>query len=189
MAFYFVSTFAIAQTPTKQPGLRLSRTKNLHFAKATFPGFSAEDLLKQPVTADKVPLRRFDLMPLMENKPLDWDLEDGIESVQLVLMKVKDLARDGRVQIEVPAKSNMALHEYALEHFGEQNPLSSGGFSPVQAKINIRFHPENGHGRGKVLPVKISMPNGCDLRSRTDKERLIGVKYLKRWGLLEEVQE
>jgi hypothetical protein len=26
---------------TKQPALRLSRTKNLHFAKATFPGFSA----------------------------------------------------------------------------------------------------------------------------------------------------
>jgi hypothetical protein len=41
MAFYFVSTFAIAQTPAKQPALRLSRTKNLHFAKATFPGFSA----------------------------------------------------------------------------------------------------------------------------------------------------
>jgi hypothetical protein len=31
MAFYFVSTFAIAQTPTKQSALRLSRTKNLHF--------------------------------------------------------------------------------------------------------------------------------------------------------------
>ena len=43
MAFYFVSTFAIAQTPTKQPALRLSRTKNLHFAKATFPGFSAKE--------------------------------------------------------------------------------------------------------------------------------------------------
>ena len=46
MAFYFVSTFAIAQTPTKQPALRLSRTKNLHFAKATFPGFSADEGLK-----------------------------------------------------------------------------------------------------------------------------------------------
>ncbi|SHN93272.1 hypothetical protein BHECKSOX_2403 [Bathymodiolus heckerae thiotrophic gill symbiont] len=44
MAFYFVSTFAIAQTPTKQPALRLSRTKNLHFAKAPFPGFSAVEV-------------------------------------------------------------------------------------------------------------------------------------------------
>jgi hypothetical protein len=46
MAFYFVSTFAIAQTPTKQPALRLSRTKNLHFAKATFPGFSAQEVAR-----------------------------------------------------------------------------------------------------------------------------------------------
>jgi len=41
MAFYFVSTFAAAQTSIKQPAIRLSRTKNLHFAKAPFPGFSA----------------------------------------------------------------------------------------------------------------------------------------------------
>ena len=50
MAFYFVSTFAIAQTPTKQPALRLSRTKNLHFAKAPFPGFSA---IAMPINYDK----------------------------------------------------------------------------------------------------------------------------------------
>jgi hypothetical protein len=52
MAFYFVSTFAIAQTPTKQPALRLSRTKNLHFAKATFPGFSALDILGTMINTD-----------------------------------------------------------------------------------------------------------------------------------------
>jgi hypothetical protein len=52
MAFYFVSTFAIAQTPTKQPALRLSRTKNLHFAKATFPGFSANDRREHSLTLD-----------------------------------------------------------------------------------------------------------------------------------------
>jgi hypothetical protein len=53
IAFYFVSTFAIAQTPTKQPALRLSRTKNLHFAKATFPGFSATELGEKLECADK----------------------------------------------------------------------------------------------------------------------------------------
>ncbi|TXK99439.1 hypothetical protein BMR07_09945 [Methylococcaceae bacterium CS1] len=49
MAFYFVSTFAIAQTPTKQPALRLSRTKNLHFAKAPFPGFSAAEAMEPSI--------------------------------------------------------------------------------------------------------------------------------------------
>jgi uncharacterized protein with ATP-grasp and redox domains len=54
MAFYFVSTFAIAQTPTKQPALRLSRTKNLHFAKATFPGFSADALRSALKQSDSI---------------------------------------------------------------------------------------------------------------------------------------
>jgi hypothetical protein len=44
-------TFAIAQTPTKQPALRLSRTKNLHFAKATFPGFSANEKTLQEIAS------------------------------------------------------------------------------------------------------------------------------------------
>jgi hypothetical protein len=65
--------------------------------------------------------------------------------------------------------------------------LTSGNFTPTQAQLSIRFYPENGSNRRKVLPVKITMPNGCDLRSRTERERLIGEKYLKRWGLLEEI--
>jgi hypothetical protein len=58
---------------------------------------------------------------------------------------------------------------------------------PIQATISIRFQPEEGSNRKKVLPVKISLPNGCDLRSRTERERLIGEKYLKRWGLVREI--
>jgi hypothetical protein len=38
-----INPLSSIQTPTKQPALRLSRTKNLHFAKATFPGFSADE--------------------------------------------------------------------------------------------------------------------------------------------------
>ena len=36
--------------------------------------------------------------------------------------------------------------------------------------------------------MKISYPNNCDLKSRTEKERLIGDKYLKKWGLLKEIE-
>ncbi|OED43321.1 hypothetical protein AB833_04045 [Chromatiales bacterium (ex Bugula neritina AB1)] len=146
-----------------------------------------EALLKRPTKADKLPLRRYDLQPLMTNQPLDWDAEDGIESVQLVMIKLKDLTGKGHVQIDVPAKNPVTLHDYAQEHFGKQNPMRSTLFAPTQARIRIRFYPHNGVGRGKVLSVKLTLPNGCDLRSRTDKERLIGEKYLRRWGLLEEL--
>ncbi len=146
-----------------------------------------EDLLKQKVEAEKVPLRCYDLMPLMDNRPLTIDPQDGIESVRIVMIKLKDHNDDGRMTFEVPARKEIGLHEYVRGHLGESNPLTSGAFSPTQARISIRFHPENGSNRHKILPVKITMPNGCDLRSRTEHERLIGEKYLKRWGLLGEV--
>lgn len=146
-----------------------------------------EDLLKQPIEADKVPLRQYCLDPLAEEKTLDWDLEDQIESVQLVMLKLQDSNRQGRVTVEVPAKSDKTFHAFCLEHFGEVNPVKSTTFVPIQATISIRFQPEPGSNRSKVLPVKISLPNGCDLRSRTERERLIGEKYLKRWGLVKDI--
>ena len=147
-----------------------------------------QDLLKQPIEAEQVPLRRYDLQPLMQQPNLDTDPEDGIESVEVVMIKLKDLGGQGRLTLEVPACSYMNLYDYAREFFGDCNPLIAGCFVPMQAKLSIRFRPENGAKRGKVLPVKISMPNGCDLRSRTDRERLIGEKYLGRWGLLEDTK-
>ncbi|CAH0992164.1 hypothetical protein SIN8267_02280 [Sinobacterium norvegicum] len=146
-----------------------------------------EDLLKQTVEADKVPLRQYCLDPLLNGHGLDWDLDDHIDSVQLVMLKLKDLSGDGRIQIEVPAKNEVNFHDYCREHFSDFNPLTSKSFAPIQAVISIRFQPEQGSNRKKVLPVKISLPNGCDLRSRTERERLIGEKYLKQWGLVREI--
>ncbi|WLQ14323.1 hypothetical protein O5O45_00010 [Hahella aquimaris] len=149
----------------------------------------SEHLLKRTAGAAKAPLRRYRLEPLVENAPLDWDLEDGIESVEIVMLKLTDIDQQGRVTLEKSAKGDLVLHEYCHGHFDEYNPVTSTAFIPVQATLSIRFQPEQGSRRGKVLPVKISLPNGCDLRSRTEHERLIGEKYLRRWGLLEEVAE
>ncbi len=39
----------VAQTPAKHPALRLSGTKNLHFAGAPFPRFSAKEKLQERI--------------------------------------------------------------------------------------------------------------------------------------------
>jgi hypothetical protein len=31
------------------------------------------------------------------------------------------------------------------------------------------------------------MPHGCDLKDRTERERIVGEKYLQRWKLLKDV--
>jgi hypothetical protein len=58
---------------------------------------------------------------------------------------------------------------------------------PTQAKLSITFYPERSARRGKVLSVTITMPNGCDLKNRTERERMIGEKYLARWSLVQDL--
>lgn len=41
--------------------------------------------------------------------------------------------------------------------------------------------------RRRTINVTIALPNGCNLKSKTEKERLICNKYLPRWGLVKEV--
>lgn len=77
-------------------------------------------------------------------------------------------------------------HALSAQWFDTNDPLRSG-FQLSQVKIIIQFMPNEESRRGKVIPVKISYPNGCDLKSKTEKERLITDKYLKRWGLLREI--
>ena len=49
------------------------------------------------------------------------------------------------------------------------------------------FPAGNGRRRARTLIVELTVPFGCNLRDHSDEERLIGEKYLKRWGLVRDV--
>jgi len=180
-----VAEHAITYSPTSGAlEVVASKQSNRTFLATTFH----RTLLQQPEDAESTPLlRQYNLMPLLQSETLDWDEKDGIESVTLVMLKLRDLEHSGRLQIDVKERSDQTLYEYANEYFGELNPIVSEHFEPIQAKINIRFYPSKGYTRSKVLPVIIRAPNHCNLRSRTQRECLIGEKYLKRWGILSHV--
>lgn len=146
----------------------------------------AETLLRREIDTERVPLRRFDLSVLLHPFDFPTDPEDGIESVMVTLLRVKPYDGEGeRFTIEVNRKADATIHEVAGRRFGDKNPLEAG-YLATKTKLSIRFFPDAESRRGKVLPVNITMPNGCDLKSKTEKERLIGEKYLPRWGLVEE---
>jgi hypothetical protein len=71
----------------------------------------------------------------------------------------------------------------ASSNFGLSNPLH-GGWIVTKAKLLIYFRPTMDSRRGKVLPLSITMPHGCDLKERTECERMVGEKYLRPWGIL-----
>ncbi|ORU94988.1 MAG: hypothetical protein A6F70_10490 [Cycloclasticus sp. symbiont of Bathymodiolus heckerae] len=124
MAFYFVSTFAIAQTPTKQPALRLSRTKNLHFAKAPFPGFSA--VAEQAKASKPVSV-------IPEDSALRWHYMQNLAA--------------GKQNLEAPFPEDSALRRHYLQNTATQQDDSKETVTeevvkPVSAKTEIPVEAE-----------------------------------------------
>jgi hypothetical protein len=115
------------------------------------------------------------------------DPEDGIASVQ-----VNDLRLDAvdsaseRVTLECKRDPPYTIWQMANDRFGFSNPLL-GGWQVSRAKFTITFHPEPDLCRGRRLPLTVRVPHACDLKDRTERERMIGEKYLQRWCLVKDV--
>jgi hypothetical protein len=146
----------------------------------------SETLLGTEIDVVRLLLKKYDISSLIAPRTFPTDPEDGIESVTVVSLGLKPMDGEGKLTIDFLSRNFTSIHERSKEWFQQNDPLKSG-FYLTQAKIVVKFHPTATEKRGKSLPVKITMPNRCDLKSRTEKERLIGEKYLARWSLLKEV--
>jgi hypothetical protein len=144
----------------------------------------ARDLLDTEFQEQRIPLRRYDLSVLLRPFTFPTDPADGIESVrvnQLRLMPIDNASE--RVTLECTRQTSRAIWEMARERFHVANPLADG-WIVTQAKLTIKFHPDASSRRGRTLPLTITMPHGCDLKDRTERERIVGNKYLRTWGIL-----
>lgn len=146
----------------------------------------SETMLGIEIEGTRVPLKQYDISSLIAPRTFPTDPEDGIESIKVVSLGLKPMDGEGKITLDFISKNFTSIHERSKEWFQQNDPLKSG-FYLTHAKLVVKFHPAEDEKRGKSLPVKISMPNRCDLKSRTEKERLIGEKYLARWGLIKEV--
>jgi hypothetical protein len=148
----------------------------------------ATSLLGTEIKGERLPFRRFDLEGLRRVHEFPTDAEDGIEHVRVLSLRLMPLDDDGaRVTLERMRGGTASIWEMASSRFSQMSPLL-GGWRITQAKLAIKFHSGRGESRGKTLPVVITMPHGCDLKDRTERERIIGEKYLQRWGLLRELE-
>jgi hypothetical protein len=147
----------------------------------------AEELLGIGPEAQRLPFRQFNLNVLLKPYDFPTDAEDGIDSVRVTLLRLMPLDSAGeRATLECSRVTGQTIWDMASDRFGNNDPLAAGWLI-TKAKLVIRFHPEPGSRRGKTLPLTVTMPQGCDLKERTERERLIGEKYLQRWRLVKNV--
>lgn len=78
------------------------------------------------------------------------------------------------------------MHQLSREWFPSDDPLRRRP-AVTHAKLAIQFLKRTGQRRGRTFPVELAVPHRCNLRDRSEHERLIGEKYLRKWGLIHEV--
>lgn len=156
-------------------------------SRAELAHFLTRDLLGIEFRGEKVPLRKYDLDVLLTPHEFTTDPEDGIESVELKLLRLVPFENNGeRLTLECLRNADRTIWSMAAERFGPNDPLV-GGWRATQAKLTIKLRPKGDAKRGKTIPLTISL-SGCNLREQTEAEQLIGEKYLRRWGILSEVE-
>jgi hypothetical protein len=148
----------------------------------------AEKLLGVDLSGERLPPRRVDLCPLLDPITFAVEPQDGIARVKLTRLVISALDGSLTQWFEVPFADDKTLHEVLDDEYGTENPLRSQS-RLWMARIEIQFEPEPGRKRGKKINVILCLPAKCNLRGKTEKERLLLNRYLKAWGLLRGEEE
>lgn len=145
-----------------------------------------EELFPTSGQLEPVRLRQVQLAALALPCSFPVDPEDGIAGVRLTSLRLAPNGVEGWLTLEVANKNGRTLHEVARGWIGANDPLARRP-AVQRARLAIRFHPGSGGSRARILRVELREPHGCNLRDRSDLERLVGEKYLRRWGLVRDL--
>ena len=125
--------------------------------------------------------RIFDLGGLLRRDfPFDYDPADGIRGVSIWAMRVSVLGNPRKkINIEVnPDDGPQAIYD-SLEHDLDKENLPMSVLRPDYVKLHFELD-NNGQGRSMTFEVR---PKSCTLKSKREEQRLLGEKYLGKWGI------
>jgi hypothetical protein len=110
----------------------------------------------------------------------DTDPEDGITQVAIRLLSVSPMGNPKKkITVQLATDGNPEDIYVALEHDLNHEKLPISLLRVEKARISMQL---DGYGRSKSLTFDIS-PRTCSLKSKPERLRELGEKYLRRWGI------
>lgn len=143
----------------------------------------AKHALGREVEPEAVPLRNYDVSSLATERFFPV-VDPEIASVRVTQLRLRVGAKGGALLLKVGDRDPRTIYGLAAEIFGDNNPLEQA-YQLDQARIVIKFHKLAGQRRAKSLVIAITTPNGCNIKSHTDRDRQLAEKYIRLWGLVE----
>ncbi len=127
----------------------------------------------------------FELNRLLEHDfAFPTDPSDGIVQVRVKRLRLAANGRDWRIVLEDPSRSS-GTGEVIRDAYVELLPTTAfprDCLNVTQATLSIVYRPD-GANRDRTLTFDVAYPNSCTLKNRPDDQRMLGEKYLRRWGI------
>jgi len=111
------------------------------------------------------------------------DPEDGIESVRIrkLRLTVKGMSRR-RIMLEADPDAGPDDIYDMMEQYLDQERIPASILNVTQAGFKLTFDQQEGERR-RSLSFEVSYPNSSNLKSKPERLRDIGEKYLRNWGV------
>jgi hypothetical protein len=112
------------------------------------------------------------------------DPEDGIVGIEIRKMRLSLLSGiKQRITLEIDPEGGLQNVYDMMDDCINRSHLPDTLFNVTLAQFHFSFH-YSGKGRHKSLTFEVSHPNTSNLKSCKNEDlRLLGEKYLKRWGI------
>lgn len=115
-----------------------------------------------------------------KNMLFPTDPEDCITQVAVRMLRLVPLGNSGKkITVKLPPKGNPEEIYVSLENDLNVSKLPISNIHVERAAITMTFME---HCSKKTLTFEIG-PKSCTLKSESDEYRLLGEKYLKKWGI------
>lgn len=111
------------------------------------------------------------------------DPEDGIQSVRIrkLCLTIKGMPRR-RITLEADPDAGPEDIYEMMEKYLDESRLPTAVLDVARVGFKFAFIPREGE-RQRSLSFEVSHPNSCNLKSKPERLREIGEKYLRRWEI------
>ena len=112
---------------------------------------------------------------------LAFDAADGIESIAIAAIRVKRPYGRTSVEVKLDPKSARAFAD-ELADWIRDGIMVPGGVEVAHVSIAVKLAKTDTE-RAATMRLTITAPNSCNLKGKSDRQRRIGEKLLKSWGV------
>jgi hypothetical protein len=145
-----------------------------------------EHFLQSDGVPVRVELRLVHLEKLRRPMAFDRDPADGIESVRVTQLRLfSEDHGHRRIQLDLGPNADETMTEFGQHAFPNDNPLIDDAWWVKSGAVKFSFAAEAGQRRGQSMLVRLTHPNGCNIKEQRLDRQAMAEKYLRRWGILE----